>query len=81
MRFAAVIMLAAVVGGCALPVPLQVASWVADGISLAATEKSLTDHGLSALSGEDCAMWRAVKDQDICRENGLAELKMDLDVQ
>jgi len=51
MRFAAVLMLSAMLGGCALPVPVQVVSWVADGISLATTEKSITDHGLSALAG------------------------------
>lgn len=60
----------ALLGGCALPVPIQVASWAADIISFAATEKSITDHGLSAFFDMDCAMHRAVTDTNstICRE-------------
>lgn len=56
-------------GGCALPLPLTVASLVADGISYATTEKSLTDHGISALTEQDCAVHRAFTDEkgEICR--------------
>ncbi|MEQ8807204.1 MAG: hypothetical protein RIE16_15615 [Rhodospirillales bacterium] len=43
----------ALLGGCALPVPIQVASWAIDIISVVATEKSITDHGLSALTCKD----------------------------
>ena len=56
-------------GGCAAPLPFQVASWVADGLSYVVTEKSLTDHGLSAVTGEDCAIWRAATDKAVCRED------------
>jgi len=55
------------VGGCALPVGVQVASWVADGISYVATNKSLTDHGISFMFGADCALHRLItEDGNIC---------------
>ena len=53
-------------GGCALPLPLQLASFAADGVSFAATGKSVSDHGLSAVAGQDCALWRGVTEGEIC---------------
>lgn len=60
----------ALLGGCALPVPIQVASWAIDVFSMVTTEKSLTDHGISALTHKDCALHRAITDDDntICRD-------------
>jgi len=57
-----------ILGGCmALPVPVQMASFALDGFSMIATEKSLTDHGLSLIAGRDCAVWRGFTDGTICR--------------
>ncbi len=53
---------------CALPPSVQIASWVADGISYIATKKSLTDHGISLLTQRDCALWRGIKGEAICRD-------------
>ncbi len=53
---------------CAVPPSVQIASWVADGISYIATQKSLTDHGISFLAQRDCALWRGVKGEAICRD-------------
>jgi len=53
---------------CAVPPSVQIASWVADGISYIATQKSLTDHGISLLAQRDCALWRGVKGEAICRD-------------
>lgn len=55
-------------GGCGLPIGVTIASFVADGISLATTEKTLTDHAISAVAQRDCAVWRGLKGDDICRE-------------
>ncbi len=52
---------------CAVPPSVQIASWVADGISYIATQKSLTDHGISLLAQRDCALWRGIKGEAICR--------------
>src|SRR5258706_16165357 len=43
-------------GGC-LPPAVTVASYSVDGASYAVSDKSLSDHGLSVASGEDCAIW------------------------
>jgi hypothetical protein len=52
--------------GCFIPPAVTLASLAADGVSLAASGKSLKDHALSEVTGEDCAMWRVVKNDDIC---------------
>jgi len=46
-----------------------VASLIVDGFSYATTEKSLTDHGISMLSDQDCAVHRLLSGDLICREN------------
>lgn len=47
-------------GGCALPMPVTVASQALDGLSLAATDKTRTDLGISAVMERDCALWRGI---------------------
>jgi hypothetical protein len=54
--------------GCAIPPALTIASFAINAASYAATGKSVSDHGLSALAGEDCALWRALADREICRD-------------
>ena len=56
-------------GACGLPVGVQIASLIADGISVLTTDKTLTDHGISAVTQQDCALWRGVEGDDICRES------------
>ncbi|MEQ8195938.1 MAG: hypothetical protein RIB59_15765 [Rhodospirillales bacterium] len=53
-------------GGCALPTSVQIASWAIDGISYLATKKSMTDHGISLVREQDCALWRMVKQEEVC---------------
>lgn len=68
MRLPASVLLGACLcAGCA-PLPFTVASMLADGVSYATTDKSLNDHGLSALSEKDCAMYRLLTDGIVCRE-------------
>ena len=64
----ALILAPLVLGGCILPVGVQVASMIADGISLVTTDKTLTDHGLSAVTEQDCAMWRVINGEEVCRD-------------
>lgn len=59
-----------VLGGCGMPVGVQIASLFADGLSFLTTEKTLGDHGLSAVAGQDCAVWRGLTGENICRDNG-----------
>ncbi len=68
-RFAALGAGIILLGGCALPVPIQVASWALDGISYLLTEKSVADHGISVLAQKDCALLRGLLDpEEFCRD-------------
>jgi hypothetical protein len=60
---------ACILGGCAAPVGVAVASYAADGVLLIATDKTATDHGLSMAAGQDCAMWRIIRGRKICTEH------------
>ena len=65
--------------GCALPPAITVASFVTDGVSYVVTGKSTTDHAISAVAEQDCALLRVVQDQAICDPDGevLVELVRD----
>jgi hypothetical protein len=66
VRSISVIFFAIILSGCAMPLPLQIASWALDGISYITTEKSVTDHGISIVAQKDCALLRVVQGDDIC---------------
>ena len=69
-------------GGCALPVPVQVASWALDGLSYLATQKTVTDHGISIVAQKDCALLRGITEGELCREwDDLGTLVADADVK
>ena len=68
-RGLSVIVCTVLLSGCALPVPVQIASWALDGISFLATKKSISDHGLSMIAQKDCALWRGLKGDEVCNEN------------
>ena len=54
--------------GCALPLPLRVASWAVDGVSFITTKKTISDHGISIVSKRDCAIWRSIVARDVCHD-------------
>ncbi|MGE0154107.1 MAG: SPOR domain-containing protein [Reyranellaceae bacterium] len=54
--------------GCALPPALVVASYAADGMLLVTSGKTSTDHMLSMVEKRDCAVWRVVKNGEICQD-------------
>jgi len=71
MRFSIpALLLVLFLAGCALPPAISVASFVADGVSYAITGKSTTDHAISAVVRQDCALARVVQDQAICDPDG-----------
>ncbi|HTI87467.1 MAG TPA: hypothetical protein VL966_12760 [Alphaproteobacteria bacterium] len=53
--------------GCAAPAALTVASVAADGASLAASGKTMTDHAMSAVSGQDCSTANFFDNGVLCR--------------
>lgn len=58
------------VSACALPPAIAIASYAATGISFLTSGKSVSDHALSAMVEKDCALFRVVMGDDICREQG-----------
>jgi sporulation related protein len=54
-------------GGC-LPPAVTAASYAADGVSYAVSDKSLSDHGLSVVKGEDCATWHFFVGRAVCED-------------
>jgi hypothetical protein len=67
MRRIAIFLALFLVAGCALPPAVMVASLAADGVSYAATGKSTTDHAISAIAEEDCALLRVIKEESVCK--------------
>ncbi len=68
MRFILLGALATVLAGCVLPPAVAIGSYAADGLSYLVTGKSVSDHLLSEVVGEDCATWRMIKLENPCRE-------------
>lgn len=64
----AMIGLPILLGGCGLPPALTAASWAIDGVSYLVSGKSVTDHALSEVAQQDCALFRIVQDRQICEE-------------
>lgn len=59
----------AALGGCvAIPAGVTAVSAAFDGMSYVSTGKAPHDHALSAITGEDCAVWRVVKEKPVCVE-------------
>ncbi len=68
-RFAVLGASVLLLSGCALPVPIQIASWAIDGFSYLTTEKSVADHGFSLIAQQDCAILRGLlAEGDFCRD-------------
>jgi hypothetical protein len=55
-------------GACGAPVAVTAVSYGADGISLAESGKSTTDHLASMVTKKDCAFWRFFRSEKVCRE-------------
>ncbi len=68
LRVAFVSMLAVWLAGCGLPPALAIISSAADGISFIATGKSFPDIALSAMTDKDCAVYRIITNNEICRD-------------
>jgi hypothetical protein len=54
-------------GGCGVPLAVSAASYGADGVSVAATKKTTSDHFVSMVTKEDCSFWRVFKHQKMCK--------------
>jgi len=55
-------------GACGAPVAVVGASYGADGVSIAESGKTVTDHAASMVSKRDCALWRVFRNRSICQD-------------
>lgn len=68
MKKLIVLAAALTLSGCGLPPAITIVSYALDGLSLLSTGKSVGDHAISVAARQDCAMWRLVKNGEICRD-------------
>ena len=61
-RFAGAVAAPLLIAGCGMPIGVQIASFLADTVSVITTDKTLTDHGISSITKKDCALWRTIED-------------------
>lgn len=66
LRTTALIPLVLGIAGCALPPAVTIVSFVADGISMASSGKTVTDQAISFLAHKDCRLWRLAQGKSIC---------------
>ncbi|MCH8139773.1 MAG: hypothetical protein IH926_12675, partial [Proteobacteria bacterium] len=52
---------------------LSMAVIAADAVSYSVSGKNMTDHAYSAITEMDCAMWRMVKNEPVCKDRPLPE--------
>lgn len=76
-----VLVAALAAGGCGAPLAVTGASYAADGGLLVASDKTSTDHMISMVSKQDCALWRVMKGRAVCkpREGDQDPYKVDYD--
>ena len=60
-------------GACGAPVAVVAASYGADGVSLAESGKTATDHATSMITKRDCALWRVFRNRKICQDRDPAQ--------
>lgn len=64
-------------GGCGLvPPAVSIASFAADALSYAVSGKSVSDHGLSMVMREDCAVFNIVDGEEVCEPGRYPEIEM-----
>jgi hypothetical protein len=72
-----VLLSGAALSGCGLiPPAVSIASFVADAFSYVVSGKSVSDHGLSMVMQEDCAVLNFVQGEAICAPGPHPEIQM-----
>lgn len=57
-------------GGCSIPAPVSISTYAFDGASYAFSGKSLSDHAISAVLNQDCAVLRLFQGRLVCHDVG-----------
>lgn len=55
-------------GACGVPPAISAASWALDGVSYLVSGKSVTDHAISQVASQDCALLRIVQGRELCED-------------
>lgn len=69
MRRIILLTLPILLAGCAGVPAISTIAYLIDGASFVGTGKSVSDHALSAVAEEDCALWRVTFGEPICQES------------
>jgi hypothetical protein len=76
-RIVVLLLSAAALGGCGLvPPALSLGSMAADGFSYAVSGKSVSDHGLSMVMKEDCAVLNFLQGEAVCAPGPHPQIQM-----
>lgn len=75
IRALAAVGMMAALNACAIPPVISVAKLAADGVLLASTGKTSTDHGLSMAVGKDCETFRILAKEDVCQDEVVARVE------
>jgi len=67
VRISSVVAVSALLSGCGLPPAISIISYAFDGISMMSSGKSVSDHAISAVTDKDCALFRVVMGEEVCR--------------
>ena len=67
MKKLALVSLTLLLAGCA-PTALTVAQLIINGVSLAITQKTVSDNAISLAMEQDCVMWRVLRNEYPCRD-------------
>lgn len=70
LRLGCAAILALGISGCTIPTPVSIATYAVDGVSYAVSGKSMSDHAISAVLEQDCAMFRVMQGKLVCRKEG-----------
>ena len=62
--------------GCAVPVVVSMVTGAASVAVNETTGRTVTDHAVSAASGQDCRVGRAFKQEDICQSDSTIKLQV-----
>jgi hypothetical protein len=65
----------------AIPPAITIASYAVDGVSYIATGKSLTDHAISEVAGEDCVLIRAAILENPCRDHVTPDSELAVELE
>jgi hypothetical protein len=68
-RIACIALAITPLAGCGIFESVTMAAYAVNGVSYASTGKSVMDHAASYGTGRDCALLRAARDEDICRDS------------